>query len=172
MTALGEPHHVEALAAERHVDARVGRHAERRPPALEERMRRLAGGSRSARCASARARSRDAWCAGAAAQCRGGSSPARPSCTTGRDLLARDRALLAHPRAEVDQLAALAAERPERRVGRPLDRALAGGAGDGLVTAQVQVVSVNRTSSVVWIGTGVGVLPDAGSARCSGSGCR
>ena len=70
------------------------------------------------------------------------------------DLLAGDDTLLAHPRAEVDQLAALAAERAEGRLSRPLDGSLAGGALDGAGghERQVQVVSVKRTSSVVWIG--------------------
>ena len=44
--------------------------------------------------------------------------------------LARNRVLLGDPRAEVDELASIAAERPERRSLRPFDGALAGGAGD------------------------------------------
>jgi hypothetical protein len=66
-------------------------------------------------------------------------------------LLAGNRPLFTDPGTQVDQLAALAAERPEWRGRRPLDGSLAGGAGDRL-HAQVQVVSVKRTSSVVWIG--------------------
>ncbi len=69
----------------------------------------------------------------------------------GRNLLAGDGVTLAEPRAEVDQLAALAAERPPRRLRRPLDRPLAGRAGNGR-RAHVQVVSENTTSSVVCTG--------------------
>ena len=45
-----------------------------------------------------------------------------------RNLLAGNRVLLGHPRAEVDQPAALAAERPPLRRGGPFHRALARGA--------------------------------------------
>ena len=67
------------------------------------------------------------------------------------DFLAGNGVPLLEPLAQVDELAALAAERAVTRGGRPLDGSLAGGAGDGL-HAQVQVVSVKRTSSVVWTG--------------------
>jgi len=46
--------------------------------------------------------------------------------------LAGNGVLLGQPRAQVDQAAAIAAERPERELVRPLDRALAGGTSQTL----------------------------------------
>src|SRR5678816_3958803 len=85
--------------------------------------------------------------------------------------VAGDAALFADPGAQVDQAATLTAERAKRRIGRPGNLALAGGAGHGggshrwlsrnaetravgtvrrRPSPQLQLASWNRTSSVVW----------------------
>src|SRR5262245_55625337 len=63
---------------------------------------------------------------------------------------ARNRPLLRRPRAEVDELAALAAERPPGRARAPLDDPIAGWTSNAGV--HVQTVSWNFTSSVACAG--------------------
>src|SRR5262245_33337648 len=70
------------------------------------------------------------------------------------DTVARNRVLFRRPRAEIDQLAALAAERAPRRALVPLDAAPAGRASNDAV--HVQTVSWNLTSSVACAGRALG----------------
>lgn len=62
--------------------------------------------------------------------------------------LAGDRVLFRKPRAEIDEAAALAAERPERRRLGPFNVTLAGGAGD----LQLQQLNVKGTSALACVG--------------------
>lgn len=67
-----------------------------------------------------------------------------------RDRLAGNRVAPGQPAAEVDQPAALAAERPVRRI-LPVDGTVTGGTGDLHGASQAQVVSRKGTSSVVCV---------------------
>ncbi len=64
--------------------------------------------------------------------------------------LTRDGVLLGEPCAQVDELAALAAEGPVGRL-RPVDLAVAGRALDALEAHHAQVVRRNFTSESAWV---------------------